>query len=107
MSHAKHWKCFSFVLVYAFVVSLLVASANAQGCSAASPCAEGCCSTAGFCGFGPDFCGSGNCTANCDRKSECNPGWSDSKYASSEHCPLNVCCSPYGFCGTTKDFCGN
>jgi len=50
-------------------------------------------------------CGAGNCTSNCDRKSECNPGW-PSGFAVMEKCPLNVCCSKWGNCGTTAQFCG-
>ena len=43
--------------------------------------------------------------ANCERKSECDPGdYGD--YAESKKCPLNVCCSKFGFCGVTEEFCG-
>ncbi|KAH8799635.1 glycoside hydrolase family 18 protein [Xylogone sp. PMI_703] len=74
---------------------------NAQ-CSPSSPCASGCCSIYGSCGFGPEFCGKGNCTSTCDAVAQCG------KYAppGSTDCPLGVCCSQYGFCGTTSDFCG-
>ncbi|OJJ42141.1 hypothetical protein ASPZODRAFT_20739 [Penicilliopsis zonata CBS 506.65] len=56
---------------------------------------------AGYCGFGPSFCGSG-CVSNCDATSECGP------FANppGKTCPLNTCCSQYGFCGTTEEFCG-
>ncbi|KAG9495650.1 hypothetical protein J7337_012204 [Fusarium musae] len=50
-------------------------------------------------------CGT-NCQSDCDRKSECNPGFG-SKWAENDKCPLNVCCSKHGYCGTTKDFCGS
>ncbi|KAI3088813.1 CAZyme family GH18 [Penicillium roqueforti] len=60
----------------------------------------------GFCGHGPDFCGKDVCVNNCDRKSECDPGFG-SEWAESSTCPLNVCCSEFGYCGTTKEFCGN
>ncbi|KAK3315445.1 hypothetical protein B0H66DRAFT_521857 [Apodospora peruviana] len=46
------------------------------------------------------------CVSDCDRKSECNPGYG-SQWAEKYQCPLNVCCSKSGFCGTTKDFCGD
>ena len=66
------------------------------------------------------------CKQDCNRKSECNPGF-ESKWAEKDKCPLNVCCSKDAFCGvryleqspvimfhvadllfqTTKDFCGN
>lgn len=36
-------------------------------CSASSPCEDGsCCNSEGHCGFGPENCGAGNCTANCE-----------------------------------------
>jgi hypothetical protein len=41
-------------------------------------------------------CRVGNCTANCDQKSECDPGWG-SEWSSATKCPLNVCCSEYGY----------
>ncbi|PPR00468.1 hypothetical protein CVT24_004529 [Panaeolus cyanescens] len=73
-------------------------------CTPDIPCANGACcnGNTGFCGFGPSFCGSGNCTSNCDAKAECGP-FAD---ASNITCPLSVCCSQFGFCGTTEDFCG-
>lgn len=76
-------------------------------CSTSSPCPEGCCSTYGVCGYGPDFCAPGNCTNSCNVKSQCDPGDWGPQYAEAEVCSLNVCCSPYGFCGTTSEFCGN
>lgn len=63
-------------------------------------CELGCCGGSGYCGFGPTFCGLGNCTSGCDRKSECDPGWG-SQWSNATDCPLNVCCSQFGFCGTT------
>ncbi|OBS25926.1 hypothetical protein FPOA_06459 [Fusarium poae] len=74
-------------------------------CSATKRCKNGCCNKSGNCGFGPDYCGT-NCQSDCDRKSECNPGFG-AKWAENEKCPLNVCCSKHGYCGTTKDFCGS
>ncbi|KAJ5528068.1 glycoside hydrolase [Penicillium frequentans] len=65
-------------------------------CSDSTPCSNGaCCSDSGFCGYSPSFCGTGNCTSNCDAKAECG------EYAVSgeQACPLNVCCSEFG-CGT-------
>ncbi|KAF2466138.1 glycoside hydrolase [Lindgomyces ingoldianus] len=90
------------VLILCF---FLAGGAVAQTCSSSSRCENGCCNTNGFCGFGPDYCGD-KCISDCDRKSECNPGF-DSKWAKKEKCPLNVCCSKHGYCGTTQDFCGN
>ncbi|KAJ6032574.1 hypothetical protein N7540_003306 [Penicillium herquei] len=86
------------------VLFLLTGHATAQTgtCSDTEDCVSGCCSTSGFCGFGPTFCGQGNCTSTCDAVAECGP------YAPSDSydCPLDVCCSQYGFCGTTSEFCG-
>ncbi|KAH6608262.1 chitinase (class v) [Trichoderma cornu-damae] len=75
-------------------------------CSGSKLCPEGCCSSAGFCGYGPDYCGKG-CQSTCDSKSECNPGWDSDEFSDKDSCPLNVCCSKHGFCGYTEDFCGN
>ncbi|KAF5678234.1 hypothetical protein FCIRC_6517 [Fusarium circinatum] len=83
-----------------------VAAQDDTTCSATKRCKNGCCNKSGNCGFGPDYCGT-NCRSDCDRKSECNPGFG-SKWAESDKCPLNVCCSKHGYCGkTTKDFCGS
>ncbi|KAL5337119.1 hypothetical protein BJX70DRAFT_399926 [Aspergillus crustosus] len=77
--------------------------AELGSCSESEECVSGCCSSAGYCGFGPDFCGDDVCISNCDAVAECG------EYAevSGSECPLNVCCSEYGFCGTTADFCGS
>ncbi|KAL2825862.1 glycoside hydrolase superfamily [Aspergillus pseudoustus] len=78
-------------------------NADSSGtCSPTQSCTSGCCSTSGFCGLGPEFCGQGNCTSSCDAKAECGLYAEPDSY----NCPLNVCCSEYGFCGTTEDFCG-
>lgn len=71
-------------------------------CSASKPCLnEACCGISGWCGFGPTYCGAGNCTSSCDAKAPCG------QYAKvpGTTCPLNTCCSEHGFCGTTQDFC--
>jgi chitinase len=94
-------------ILRSLLVLFFVSWAAAQStCSATQPCAEGCCSQYGNCGYGADFCAAENCIGNCDAKSECDPGWG-AEWSASESCPLNVCCSPYGFCGTTADFCGD
>ncbi|KAH4924798.1 hypothetical protein HBI70_096700 [Parastagonospora nodorum] len=76
----------------------------AQRCDT-GPCANGCCNSNGWCGFGPNFCGD-TCVSDCDRKSQCNPGFG-AEWAERDKCPLNVCCSKDGYCGTTEDFCGD
>ncbi len=94
----------TLALIVSFGVFLTISTAQFT-CSATQPCSIGCCSKGGVCGLGPTFCGANNCVSNCDRKSDCDPGWGP-QWSNSESCPLNVCCSQYGFCGTTKDFCG-
>ncbi|KAI1115462.1 glycoside hydrolase [Nemania sp. NC0429] len=94
---------FSRAFLVSVILGLFISFAIAQGagaCSPTSPCISGCCSSSGFCGFGPDFCGS-TCISSCDAVAECG------KYAKvpGATCPLNVCCSQYGFCGTTALFC--
>ena len=91
-------------LAFAILLSSLVAAQFT--CSPTQPCAIGCCTKFGSCGLGPDSCGPENCISNCDRKSDCDPGWG-SQWSTTTACPLNVCCSRFGFCGTTPEFCGN
>lgn len=95
------------LLFYISFLSLSGSLVAAQStCSATQPCELGCCTKYGSCGFGPESCGPENCISNCDRKSDCDPGWGK-QWSTAELCPLNVCCSKYGFCGTTSAFCGN
>ena len=51
-----------------------------------------CCSTAGKCGYGPDYCGASNCVSNCDATAMCGR-YSD---GGSLKCGMNLCCSHYG-----------
>ncbi|KAL9560672.1 hypothetical protein ACKAV7_015163 [Fusarium commune] len=81
-------------------------AADDTTCSSTKKCKQGCCNKNGNCGFGPDYCGKSVCRSDCDRKSDCNPGFGK-EWAKSDKCPLNVCCSKHGYCGTTKDFCGS
>lgn len=87
----------SFIAVF-YVLSFVIAQQDAV-CDTETPCKVGCCSKSGSCGFGPDWCGEGNCTSNCKAEAECG------KYGGGKECPLNVCCSRWGFCGTTDEFC--
>ncbi|KAH7470257.1 hypothetical protein FOMA001_g14898 [Fusarium oxysporum f. sp. matthiolae] len=52
---------------------VVVAAQDDTTCSATKRCKNGC-NKSGNCGFGPDYCGI-NCRSDCDRKSECNPGF--------------------------------
>jgi len=66
---------------------------NADGsCSKSSPCEQGCCGASGYCGFGPNYCGTG-CLSGCDAQAKCG------QYAAvpGQECPLNVCCSEFGY----------
>jgi len=49
-----------------------------------------CCSEWGYCGTGPEYCGSGG------------PG----ACGSGPPCPQGLCCSQWGYCGTGPDYCG-
>ncbi|PYH91865.1 glycoside hydrolase [Aspergillus ellipticus CBS 707.79] len=94
---------FGGLLLSSLGSTLVCAASGGSGtCSSTSECVSGCCSSSGYCGFGPDFCGDDVCISTCDAQAECGP------YAAvtNSTCPLNVCCSEYGFCGTSEDFCG-
>lgn len=62
-----------------------------------------CCSNNGTCGYGPTYCGKGNCSMDCDATAMCG------KYSQGGNlkCGMNLCCSYYGWCGTDKNHCGN
>ncbi|KAK0391598.1 hypothetical protein NLU13_1098 [Sarocladium strictum] len=94
----------TYLLSLFLLVGCLIQLSIQQQCSASKHCPEGCCSSAGYCGYGPDYCGKG-CQSTCDRKSQCNPGWKSTEFSEGDKCPLNVCCSKHGFCGYTEDFC--
>ncbi|KAK1979246.1 family 18 glycosyl hydrolase [Colletotrichum cereale] len=95
-----------FIWVFVLCLAGLTQAQDSPQCSASEPCKAGCCSTAGFCGLGPDYCSKSACVSNCDRKAECDPGGYGEDYVLKTTCPLNVCCSQYGYCGTTEKFCG-
>ncbi|KAK3292952.1 glycoside hydrolase superfamily [Chaetomium fimeti] len=93
------------VLLFGGLLLLLVQPIFTQStpdytCSPTKPCTLGC----WICGMGPTFCAAGNCTSECNAKSECDPGWG-LEWSQATNCPLNVCCSKFGFCGTSADFC--
>lgn len=89
----------NFYVILAFTVVSITVPTLGQSCSKDKPCeTTACCSQWGFCGFGPDFCGS-TCVRDCDKRPECG------EFSLTPECPLKVCCSQYGFCGTTNDFC--
>ncbi|KAL6354004.1 hypothetical protein LRP88_12635 [Fusarium phalaenopsidis] len=96
----------SFAVLLLLLLCRGIAAADSTTCSATKRCEQGCCNKSGNCGFGPDYCGESVCRSDCNRKSECNPGFGSS-WATKDKCPLNVCCSKHGYCGTTKDFCGS
>lgn len=105
------------VLLAIFLLAIL-SQAQDNRCDNGS-CKIGCCNEFGWCGFGPKcksgkflvrtlrlanntVCGADTCKADCERKSECNPGFG-SEWAQRDKCPLNVCCSEHGFCGVSLD----
>lgn len=66
------------LLNFAKAVALATALANSAvlaatsgTCSETQRCVSGCCSTSGYCGFGPDFCGDDVCVSDCDAQAEC------------------------------------
>ncbi|EGU73090.1 hypothetical protein FOXB_16405 [Fusarium oxysporum f. sp. conglutinans Fo5176] len=99
------FRCWLLVVLFLCLYVTDIA-ADDTTCSATKKCKQGCCNKNGNCGFGPDYCGKDVCRSDCDRKSDCNPGFGK-QWAKSDKCPLNVCCSKHGYCGTTKDFCGS
>lgn len=83
------------------------ASGGGGSCAKDKKCETGCCSKAGYCGFGPKVCGEDVCISNCDAKAECGRKFglqreSDTdmsiEYAgvANSTCPLNVCCPEFG-----------
>ncbi|KAK5655843.1 hypothetical protein OQA88_5382 [Cercophora sp. LCS_1] len=92
--------CLFTVFIHFFLVALVAAQQDST-CSPARPCAQGCCSKNGQCGFTDAHCKDG-CISNCDATAECG------QYAKPENrdCPINTCCSQHGYCGTTSGFCG-
>lgn len=55
----------------------------------------------GVCGYGPTYCGNGNCTSNCDATAMCGIYSDDGDKA----CGMNLCCSGHGWCGTDAAHC--
>ncbi|KAK7958671.1 hypothetical protein PG988_013519 [Apiospora saccharicola] len=81
-----------------------LARRDATLCLADGTCADkSCCSTKGTCGYGPAFCGKGNCTGSCDATAMCGIYSKGGK----EKCGMNLCCSAMGWCGTTETYCTN
>lgn len=85
------------LLAAAPLLGARAAAADGDGtCAPGSPCTNGaCCSSSGFCGYSPDFCGADACISNCDAQASCG------QYAPAgkEKCPLNVCCVSLELCG--------
>lgn len=100
MTRPRRPPILSLVLLLAAAVTTTVLADNDGTCSATKACTSGCCSSSGYCGFGPNYCGD-SCISSCDATAECG------QYAAvpGTTCPLNVCCSGCGFCGTTSEFC--
>ncbi|ESZ99230.1 oviduct-specific glycoprotein [Sclerotinia borealis F-4128] len=73
---------------------------DALRCDSA-PCIDG--STAGICGYGPSYCGAGNCTSYCEATAMCGEFSENADVP----CGMQLCCSSSGWCGTTEAFCHN
>ena len=83
--------------------------ADDNSCSETKPCSNhACCGRAGYCGYGPDYCGTTGQSPNDRCWSDCDAHTEYGKYAETPGatCPLNVCCSEFGSCGVTREFCG-
>ncbi|KAL2801744.1 glycoside hydrolase superfamily [Aspergillus granulosus] len=83
-----------------------IVSVQAQDWSAANHCATVCCSKAGFCGLGPEYCSPDVCVSGCDNKADCGPG-GYGEYAEHSKFPINGCCSKRGYCGSTSEICND
>ncbi|KAL4734493.1 hypothetical protein BDV11DRAFT_212744 [Aspergillus similis] len=88
-----------------FISSLWSSWASAQSgtCNATSECVSGCCSTSGYCGFGPSFCGDDVCVSSCDAVAECGQPCPSLHFPT---CGLPLLMELDRFCGTTEEFCG-
>lgn len=106
-------------LTFTLLLSALVQLSVQQDgeCRDTKLCPEGCCSSAGHCGYRPDYCGQVDpnqpmcidvacirlsllstcrlthlsrkrCQSTCDRKSDCNPGWESNDFSKGDKCPL-------------------
>ncbi|KAM7183639.1 Glycoside hydrolase superfamily [Rhypophila sp. PSN 637] len=77
---------------------------DATRCLDDGTCADGsCCSIKGTCGYGPEFCGKGNCTSGCTATAMCGIHSEGGK----AKCGMSLCCSASGWCGTTDIYCTN
>ena len=95
-----HWICRLSILpsqmqsslaltFFSLFIATLPLSFAQSTCSASSPCKQGCCSTSGNCGFGPAFCGAGNCTSTCNAQAQCgrkyNPHRKETAWLATQH----------------------
>ncbi|KAL2059977.1 hypothetical protein VTL71DRAFT_9799 [Oculimacula yallundae] len=89
---------------YTLPLPYSLARRDATKCLSDGTCADkSCCSNKGICGYGPSFCGKGNCTGGCEATAMCGIYSKDSKVK----CGMNLCCSATGWCGTTDTYCTN
>ncbi|CAM1509012.1 Fc.00g027510.m01.CDS01 [Cosmosporella sp. VM-42] len=86
--------CCSIFLLFHFALFLQSCHAQAQ-CNKDNLCATGCCSAAGFCGVGDEYCGEG-CQSTCDYKVQCDEN---------SPCQDGTCCNKFGYCGLGPDYC--
>ncbi|CAE7012155.1 chitinase [Pyrenophora teres f. teres] len=67
-----------------------------------------CCSSSGWCGTGPAYCGSGCQSGDCSNGGETTDGTCGSKHKDTTcgSWPQGGCCSASGFCGSSEAYCG-
>lgn len=64
------------------------------------PCIDGsCCSKDHICGYGPDYCGAGNCLSQCNATAMCGEYSENAEMP----CGMKLCCSGMGWCGVSDD----
>jgi chitinase len=62
------------------------------------PCIDGsCCSADHICGYGPDYCGAGNCLSQCNATAMCGEYSENAEMP----CGMKLCCSAMGWCGVS------
>jgi hypothetical protein len=66
-----------------------------------------CCSHAGLCGSGDDFCAPQNCASGACQSGQLTPDGSCGPDHNYYVCAPGDCCSVYGYCGGTAEFCGS
>ncbi|KAJ1913068.1 hypothetical protein IWQ60_009366, partial [Tieghemiomyces parasiticus] len=103
----------AFLTLLAFVAAPIFVAAqgvpSGGSCNASTPCAAGlCCSQWGYCGTGPEYCGSKPPTSTSQGGGGPKPTdvSTDGSCNANKVCPGTQCCSQWGYCGAGDAFCG-